>query len=187
MRSHWKVLFWGMFIFQSSRKRFLPGSLVTQRVHCGRGLKVGGLEGERRPWEHVSWRMVFTAAGNLGAGAHVRHLEKQQFSVGDRSADSYYPNMEKSIRSCLVNTEEMLAGIHQCGCCQLIRLMLEEWVSLENERRFGETDAWDTRKPGVYGVRKARQRKCFLKKCCIYYVNGCWKAWYTKDEKYPLV
>lgn len=67
----------------------------------------------------------FTAAGDLGAGAHVRHLEKQQFSVGDRSADSYYPNMEKSI-SCLLNTEEMLAGMHQCGCCQLIRLILEE-------------------------------------------------------------
>ena len=29
------------------RKRFLPGSLVTQKVHCGRGLKVGGLEEER--------------------------------------------------------------------------------------------------------------------------------------------
>ena len=55
----------------------------------------------------------------------MRHLEKQRFNVGDRKADSYYPNMEKSI-SRLLNTEEMLAGICQCRCCQLIGLMLEE-------------------------------------------------------------
>lgn len=90
------------------------------------GVKGGRSEGREEILRTHQLENGFTAAGDLGAGAHVRHLEKQQFSVGDRSADSYYPNMEKSIRSCLLNTEEMLAGMHQCGCCQLIRLMLEE-------------------------------------------------------------
>lgn len=89
------------------------------------GVKGGRFGGREKILRTRQLENSFTAAGDLGAGAHVRHLEKQQFSVGDRRADSYYPNMEKSIRSCLLNTEEMLAGMHHCGCCQLIGLLEE--------------------------------------------------------------
>lgn len=150
------------------------------------GVKGGRSGGREETLRTHQLESGFTAAGDPGAGAYVRHLEKQQFNVGDRKADSYYPNMEKSI-SRLLNTEEMLAGMHQCRCCQLIRLMLEEWVSLENERRFGERGAWDTRKPGAYGVRTVRQRKCFLKKHCIYCVNAVERPGILKMKNIPLV
>ena len=51
------------------------------------GLNVGGPGGREETLRTCQLEKGVTATGDLGAGAHVRCLGKQQFNVGDTRAD----------------------------------------------------------------------------------------------------